>query len=294
MIEEKTELLELRKSLLSVRETFNITRTFGDDELKAQIESLKIDRLAELISEVERAIMIFNQKEAFSDGDEASRMINAAMQEIEFNFRIKDSEEMRLATGAQQELKSKWQHTVQAFTENIDQEDPKYITVKEAFMQRFKERGFSIDSFKDFDEESRALDEVYKKLLEIHRYNAALRAKYRGDLKFVRIHKRVQEENEQRKAKGYEPIVAAYDEKILHFLEVIKTSIDEQVYDRSDILKKDAYFEQTVMEQISKELTELGFTSDRSDRQFMQQQISRHYLDQYNETYLSISLKGQQ
>jgi type I restriction enzyme R subunit len=293
MIEEKTELLELRKSLISVRETFNIARTFGDDELKAQIESLKIDRLAELISEVERAIMIFNQKEAFSDGDEASRMINAAMQEIEFNFRIKDSEEMRLATGAQQELKSKWQHTIQAFTENIDQEDPKYITLKEAFMQRFKERGFTIDSFQDFDEESRALDEVYKKLLEIHRYNAALSAKYRGDLKFVRIHKRVQEENEQRKVKGDEPIVAAYDEKILHFLEVIKTSIDEQVYDRSDILKKDAYFEQTVMEQISKELTELGFTSDRSDRQFMQHQISRQYLDQYNSTYLSISPKGQ-
>jgi type I restriction enzyme R subunit len=285
MIEEKTELLELRKSLLSVRETFNIARTFGDDDLKAQIESMKIDRLAEMISEVERAVMIFNQKEAFSGSDEASRMINAAMQEIEFNFRIKDSEEMRLSTGAKQQLQSKWQHTIQAFTENIDQEDRKYITLKEAFMQRFKERGFTVDTFKDFDEESRALDEVYKKLLEIHRYNASLRSKYREDVKFVRIHKRICEENDRLKATGDELIVSAYDEKILKFLEVIKSSIDEKVYDRSDILKQDAYFEQTVMQQIAQELTQLGFSSDRRDRQFMQELISRQYLEQYNATY---------
>ena len=54
---------------------------------------------------------------------------------------------------------------------------PPQITLKEAFMQRFKERGFTIDSFEAFEEESRSLDEVYKKLLAIHRYNATLRAK---------------------------------------------------------------------------------------------------------------------
>ncbi|MDF2419358.1 hypothetical protein [Trueperella pyogenes] len=231
--------------------------------------------------------MIFNQKEAFNSADETTRVINEAMQEIEFNFRLKDSEEMRLATGAEQELQGKWQRTIQAFTENIDQEDPKYITLKDAFMQRFKERGFVIDSFTDFDEEARALDEVYKKLMEIQRHNNMLRAKYRGDAKFVRIHKRIREENERRKTAGQPPIVAAYDEKILHFLEAIKTNIDDRVYDRSDILKKDAYFEQTVMQQISAGLNELGFTSDRSDRQFMQQRIARQYLDQYNATYLA-------
>ena len=209
------------------------------------------------------------------------------MQEIEFNFRLKDSEEMRLATGAEQELQGKWQRTIQAFTENIDQDDPKYITLKDAFMQRFKERGFVIDSFTDFDEEARALDEVYQKLIEIQRQNNALRAKYRGDSKFVRIHKRIREENERRKTTGEDPIVAAYDERILHFLEAIKTTIDDRVYDRSDILKKDAYFEQTVMQQISTGLNELGFSSDRSARQFMQQRIARQYLDQYNATYLA-------
>lgn len=286
-IEDKIELIELRKSLLSIRESFNIARTFGDDALKTEMEALKIDRLPELLSEVEHAIMIFNQKEAFNNADETTHVINEAMQEIEFNFRLKDSEEMRLATGAEQELQGKWQRTIQAFTENIDQEDPKYVTLKDAFMQRFKERGFVIDSFKDFDEEARALDEVYKKLIEIQRQNNALRAKYRGDSKFVRVHKRIREENERRKTTGENPIVAAYDERILHFLEAIKTTIDDRVYDRSDILKKDAYFEQTVMQQISTGLNELGFSSDRSARQFMQQRIARQYLDQYNATYLA-------
>ena len=68
-------------------------------------------------------------------------------------------------------------------------------------------------------------------------------------------------------------------------LKSIKTDIDQKVYDRNDILKKDAYFEQTVMTQIKLGIDRLGIASARDDRKFIQSRITKQYLDQYNQTY---------
>lgn len=70
---------------------------------------------------------------------------------------------MKLIAGGV-ELQEKWQKTIHAFTRNIDQDDPEFITLREAFMQRFKEHGFVISSIDEFTEHSKALDEVLKKL----------------------------------------------------------------------------------------------------------------------------------
>lgn len=64
-----------------------------------------------------------------------------------------------------------------------------------------------------------------------------------------------------------------------------KSDIDQKVYDRNDILKKDAYFERTVMTQIKAGIDKLGVASAREDRVFIQSRITKQYLDQYNQTY---------
>ena len=283
-LEDKADLLAIRKALQSIRESFNIARTFGDPALKESMESLNIAKLPTLLSEIERSIGIFNQKEAFKESDGTRKAINLAMLEIEFKFRLKQEEELHiLADGG--DLQGKWNKVIQAFTENIDTEDSEYITLKEAFMLRFKEKGFVIDSYDEFEEENRALDEVMAKLLSIKRRNDALLRKYNGDQKFVRIHKRVFEENETRKGRGASLLVSANEETIVQALSRIKSTIDEKVLDRSDILRKDSYFAQTVMQQITMGLNDLNFSSDRDDRSFMQERISRQYRDQYNAIY---------
>ena len=65
----------------------------------------------------------------------------------------------------------------------------------------------------------------------------------------------------------------------------IKGTIDQKVYDRNDILKKDAYFEQTVMTEITAGMNTLGFSNSREDRVFIQSRIAKQYLAQYNEFY---------
>ena len=263
----------------------NVARTFGDDELKEAISRIEVGKLPELLSEVERAIGILNQKEAFESTDETRHYINEAMADIMFNFRVKSEEEMEMTAGKQEEFQRKWQRVIRGFIENIDQEDPEYVSLREAFMQRFKERGFIMETLDDFDEESRALDEVMDKLTKIKRGNDALSRRYRGDAKFVRVHKRLHEENVRRATASEEPMVAAYDEDIVDFLTEIKHTIDQKVYDRNDILKKDDYFERTVMTLITTGMKNIGFDTPRADRLFIQDRISRQYLDQYHATY---------
>ncbi len=284
-IDDKQQLIEIRKALVTAKEAMNVARTFGDDELKEAISRIEVSKLPELLSEVERAIGILNQKEVFESADETRHYINEAMADIVFHFRVKSEEEMEMVAGKQEEFQQKWQRVIRGFTENIDQEDPEYVSLREAFVQRFKERGFVMETFADFDEESRVLDEIMDKLTKIKRGNDALARRYRGDAKFVRVHKRLREENARRAAASEAPMVAAYDEDIVDFLTEIKRTIDQKVYDRNDILKKDDYFERTVMTLITTGMKNVGFDIPRSDRLFIQDRISRQYLDQYHATY---------
>ncbi|MBD5411882.1 MAG: type I restriction endonuclease subunit R [Treponema sp.] len=286
-IEYKQELIKLKKVLISARDCCNVVRTFGDDELKEAFARLEITRLPEMIREVQRQIDTINQKEAFDSDDSTRQLINEAMQDITFNFSKISDEELHMGYMSKEEFHEKWEKTIRSFTENIDQDDPEFISIREAFMQRFKEFGFAADTVHEFEERSKALDEVLKKLAELQKRNNALMRKYNGDSKFARVHKRIREENAQRKAKGQSPIIGEFDESIMEFLKAIKDDVDQKVFDRNDILKKDAYFEQTVMSQVKQGMDTLHLKGTREDRLFIQTRISSQYLSQYNATYPS-------
>ncbi|WP_339195949.1 HsdR family type I site-specific deoxyribonuclease [Solibacillus sp. FSL R5-0449] len=283
-IEDKKELLQLKKVLVSARDCCNIVRTFGDDDLKKAFSHLEIFKLPTMISEVQNHINNINQKEAFNQDDSTKMLINETMKDITFNFSKIDEEEMQIISGGM-ELQEKWNRAIHEFTENIDPDDPEFITLREAFILRFKEYGFVIDSISEFKEHSKAIDEILKKMEDLKKRNNVLLKKYKGDVKFVRVHKRIREENAKRNIEHKKPIVSEYDESVMNALLYIKSDIDQQVYDRNDILKKDAYFEQTVMKEIIKGMNKLNFDNSREDRLFIQVRVTKQYLDQYSGIY---------
>ena len=283
-IEEKEVLLKLKKALVSMRDCFNMVRTFGDDELKKKMASFDIGKLPALISEVQHAIDIMNQKEALEHDEETTTLINEAMKDISFKFNKMPDEEMKIVSGGV-ELDQKWRKAVQGFTENIDPEDPEFITLREAFIARFKEHGFVVNNHEEYEQFSKELDEVIDKLHEMQKKNEALRKKYNGDAKFVRVHKRIREENIRRSSVGEKMVISQFEDDIRNALMTIKDEIDQKVYDRNDILKKDAYFEQTVMVQINSGLEKLHLQNTREDRVFIQSRISAQYLNQYRSIY---------
>ncbi len=283
--EDKAALLDLKQALESAKNMANLVRTFGDEDMKEQFAKLEITKLPQLLSEVQRRIGIINQKEAFSIGDETKTLINEAMMDIEFTFSKIGQEEMRLISGGA-ELKEKWQRTIASFTQNFDQDDPEFMSLRDAFMERFKEHGFVIDSIAKFNEETQALDEIITRLQDLQKRNNALVKKYKGDEKFARVHKRIREVNREREMHGGKPILALLDEEIMVVLNMIKEDIDGKVYDRNNILKKDAYFGRTVMAAISGSINGIvNLDPNPEDYKFIQQRISQQYINQYNATY---------
>ena len=283
-IEDKAVLLDLKKALVAARDCTNIIRTFGDESLKAAFDKIEIIKLPHMLSEVQHHIDIINQKEAFAGSDTTKKLINEAMQDIRFNFNKIGEEELNIVS--KEILQSKWSQAIQAFTGNIDQDDPEFMSLREAFMQRFKEHGFVVDTMAKFNEESAALDDVIKRLQELQLRNNTLLKKYNGDTKFARVHKRIREINMERTESNKKPMFSFLDEEIMAILNIIKSDIDQKVYDRNDILRRDAYFEQTVLSLIAQTLNHFPqIEPEMDDYTFLQNRIAKQYLNQYNATY---------
>lgn len=286
-IQDKEELLKLKKVLEAARDCGNLVRTFGDDELKAQFAKVELTKLPDMLKEVQHHITIINQKEAFNAVGQTAILVNEAMQDIEFTFSKIGDEELKLISGGR-ELQDKWRDTIRAFMDNVDPDDPEFITLREAFMQRFKEHGFVIDSIAKFNEETAVLDSIIDRLKTIQKTNKALLNKYNGDAKFARVHKRIREINSERKEKSRKPIFTFSDYEISIILNMIKEDVDQRVYDKNDILKKDVYFEQTVLQIVANMLSHFPQISDEAtieDYNFVKNGIARQYLNQYKATY---------
>ena len=217
--------------------------------------------------------------------DETKLLINEAMLDIEFDFSKIGSEELHIIGGTRA-LKEKWQRAITAFTNNFDQDDPEFVTLREAFTERFKEHGFVVDTVAKFNEETKALDDVMKRLQEIQVRNNALLKKYNGDAKFARVHKRIREVNKKREVEHKAPMFSFKDEEIMVILKIIKEDIDAKVYDKSDILKKDAFFSRTVLSLISGCLYQFPqIKPEMDDYTFIKERVAQQYLNQYNATY---------
>ena len=208
------------------------------------------------------------------------------MMNIEFNFSKIGEEEMRIISANKEYFNDKRRCAISSFMQNFDQEDPEFISLRDAFLERFKEHGFVVDTVAKFDEETKALDDIITRLQDLQKRNNTLLKKYKGDEKFARVHKRIREANKQRREQDQKPIFSFLDEEIAAILNIIKEDIDSEVYDRNDILKKDAYFNRTVLSLISKCLYHFPqIKPEMEDYTFIQSRISQQYINQYQTTY---------
>ena len=283
-IEDKKELFGVKTALVSAKNMFNLVRTFGDDELKTTFARLAIAKLPDMLSAVQARINEINLQEAFETSDETKMLINETMMNIQFNFSMIGKEELKLLDNGNA-LQETLDKVLAEFRDYYDPEDPTYITLAEAFKERFKQHKFKPENMAQYTEEQAALNDIYKKITELRRKDDALLARYSGDKKYVRVHKRIAEENQRRTAAHVNPIISTYTDDIVDAMLAVKSAIDGCVYNRNDILKKDAYFGEMVYSLIEQGFDQLKIRSKVEDCEFIQQRISKQYLNQYHGNY---------
>ncbi len=275
-IDNKENLYTLRSTLVNAKAIINQVRAFGDDELKNKVNSLPQGTVPTLITEVTNRIERINLLETNEHKADVSGIINVALSEIEFEFKKGIAEELQVRIN---DIRERCQRVQEEFEANFDHADEKYVNLADEFREYFRKRGFIPQNVQEAKESIDYMDAVMKKIREINRRNNILKKKYKGDERFARVHKRIQEENQKRER----PIISKEEYKIADSLSQMKKEIDKQIYYNINIIANEDNFRQDTLAMISSQLRDLGIETEISDRRFINNLIVGEYINQYNQ-----------
>ena len=277
--EDKSHLLYLRRSLEEAKALMNQIRSFGDDELKDKVRNLAPDAVPQLLSEVKHRIERMNLLEGLDRSEDVTGIINAALSQMEFTFRCKGKEELEFLFN---DLKDRYQNVRREFESNFDHHEDKYVNLLAEFKSFFRERGFAPQTVAEAREAIGYMDGVMSKIREINRLNNMLKRKYHDDEKFVRIHKRIREENARRTIPPEKPVISQREVEIMENLNRVKAMIDDTIYYNVHVLGNPPVFNQDVLRAVSLKLNEMDIKASLDDRKFIQRQIAEEYLADYD------------
>ena len=278
-IENKDNLYTLRSTLENAKAIINQVRAFGDEELKERINSLPKGTIPTLITEVSHRIERMNFLESTEHKADVSGIINVALSELEFEFKKGISEELRIIVN---DIRERCEKVQAEFEANFDKAEDKYVILAEEFREYFRKKGFVPQNTQEAKESIDYMDSVMKKIREINRRNNILKKKYQGDERFVRIHKRIEEENEKRE----KPLLSKTEYEIAESLSKMKREIDNRIYLDINIIANENSFKRDTLAMIGHQLVDLGIKASVPDRKFINNLIANEYINQYNQLYL--------
>jgi len=229
-IQDRPTVLGLKKALADARNLYNLIRLQGDNTLLQKLDFQKLNRL---YRETSNHLDLLNLKDSIESSADTSNLLNVALEDVLFMFTKIKEEELVLAD----KLKNTLRQTREALANNFDQQDPKFITLKEELERLFKRKKLSEVSQSEMIANIGALSAIHEKVKELNRQNNLLRAKYRGDVKYTRIHKRLQERG----------AMTPTERRLFEALNGVKQQADEQVLQNTQLLENESYFGRMMM-----------------------------------------------
>lgn len=260
-IDDKKQLLALKKALQTAKELYNVLRLQGSHEFLAHLD---FDKLNLLYRETAARLDTLNLAEKLQQGD-AAHLLNEALEDVYFQFVKIGEAELKLAD----DLKDIMRKVREGLAGNFDQDDPEYISLREELERIFKKKNLAEVGQEEMQANIATLDVVYAKIKELNRQNDLLRHKYGGDAKYARIHKRLREN----------PALYGDKLKVFNALNGVKTDADQKVLDMEQILDNQNYFEKQMQGIVLKRFrTEEQFPVQPQDIQTINRLLVREYL----------------
>lgn len=277
-IDDRDKLLQIRNKLENAKALWNEVRTFGTEDLKELTQRLQPGDVQNLLKAVKARIDNVNLKNVFSHEAEVSGMINEALATIDFKFRKRGENEMEIGSDIKDEMKTKRQLLSQEMMECIDQDDEEYISLTKIIQEHFAKKKFEIGSMADAKEEIGFMDMCMERIKKINRENDNLQAKYRGDSKFVRAHKRI-----RKFEKEYDRTVLSEKEvQQCEALNRIKDAIDFLISNRKELILNEPDFNAQVIGAVAQSLREIDLKANPDDRRFVARLLTGEYLREFN------------
>ncbi len=229
-IQDRATVLALKKALADARSLYNLIRLQGEYGL---LQQLDFHKLNQLYRETCNRLEILNLADRIENSNDTSDLLNFALEDVLFTFTKVREEELMLAD----KLKNTLRQTREALAGNFDQQDPEFITLKEELVRLFKQKKLNEVTQEEMTANIGALNAIHDKVKELNRQNNQLRAKYHGDAKYTRIHKRLMERD----------TLTQTERQLCEALTGVKQQADEQVLQNTQLLANESYFEKMMM-----------------------------------------------
>ena len=229
-IQDRATVLALKKALADARSLYNLIRLQGEYSF---LDQLDFHKLNQLYRETSNHLDLLNLKENLESSADTTGLLNVALEDVLFKFIKVGEEELVLAD----KLKNTLRQTREALANNFDQQDPKFITLKEELERLFKKKKLSEVTQEEMTANIGALSAIHEQVKELNRQNNQLRAKYQGDAKYTRIHKRLLERG----------MLSETERRLFEALSGVKQLADNQVLLNTQLLANEAFFERMMM-----------------------------------------------
>jgi type I restriction enzyme R subunit len=265
-IQDRTQVLALKKALANARSLYNLCRLFGYEDL---LQRLPFTQINTLYNEVDNHLAMLNLKDRLENQSDTSGLLNMALEDVLFKFVKLGEEELKLAD----ELKDALRRTRESMTSNFDPKDPEFIKLKDELERLFKNRNLKEVTQDEMKHNMLTLNKIQDKVREINRKNRLLQTKYDGDIKFTRVHKRLVESAS----------ISESERRIFEALRQVKQHADESVMQNRNILDNESYFERVVQRSVVQQFHQaqnIKLTPDST--RYINQLVVKEYLDEFN------------
>ncbi|OMH27843.1 type I restriction endonuclease subunit R [Motiliproteus sp. MSK22-1] len=265
-IQDRETLQALKKALGDAKSLYNLIRLQGVTHF---LQDLDFAKLNVLYREASNHLDLLNLKEGIEQGKDTANLLNVALEDVIFKFVKVGEEELVLAD----KLKNTLRQTREALAGNFDQQDPRFVTLKEELERLFQKKNLSQVSQEEMAANIDALNKIHARVKELNRQNNQLREKYQGDVKYTRIHKRLQENGS----------ISEPERRIFEALNAVKLDADEQVLNNSQILNNESYFERQMMPLVIKRFkAEQKIQLNADVSRYINHLIVDEYLKEFN------------
>jgi len=264
-INDRSEMLKITKVLNNAKALYNIIRLSGNFEL---LEKLDFKLLTILSRDANNRLALINTKERLENNIDATNLLNVALEDVIFAFTKVKEEEMVLAD----QLKDTLQKTREALGGNFDQKDPEFISLKEELERLFKKKNLNEVTKEEMEANIEALEIIYNKARELERKNQLLRAKYKNDEKYARLHKRLMEKD---------PLTDS-EAKLFEALQSLKQEVDTQILQNSNMLENESYVEKMILRLVIQQLkNKHQLPLDAANSKRINAMVVKEYLNEF-------------
>lgn len=242
----------------------------------------KNSNFANLLTVVNDRISRINMQEQMEHSEDIHGMVNYILSEMQYQFVQKGKGELKFIWD--NEMQEKLTRVIEEFEINFDHEEHEFKKLIESFKRYYREKGFKPRSRQEILEKMQYLDEVMKVIREINNRNLLLKHKMGDDERFVRIYKRIDEQNAKRTM--MEPyIISKVEMERVDALNRIRKSVDEIIFNNNNCMENEAYFNREVLVRVSHTLKAMNLADSATlnDKKEIQRLIVQEYTTQYQQ-----------